>query len=280
MRFVGRIGFHVITQRRHMQRVFVGRVGFRFGYRLRRADQFLYFVLVVVMCVGVMLVVFVVMVMARVGGALILFVQMIFVLFVLFDFRRRALVVRLLFFGLQIVFFALFLFKYRTARFGIGIRLDALTHLILFGFDQAVGECRGFFIADFGIWSTLGFRSGAVEVFLLLDIGFDSRFAARFLGFLVGDGFASLLDTFGVSAGQEPAGQTAARTARSIGGSGLAGHAWLGLIRLRLWFETFGFGNRSGSYRYSALTILGERFARQHERFFGCVGRSGSTRSF
>src|SRR5260221_11297610 len=98
MRFVGTVGFHVITQRRDMQRVFVGRVGFRFGYRLRRADQFLYFVLVGVMCVGVMLVVFVVMVVARVGGALILFVQVIFVLCVLFHFFRRALVVRLLFF--------------------------------------------------------------------------------------------------------------------------------------------------------------------------------------
>src|SRR5260221_14731371 len=89
MRFAGRIGFHVSTQCRGMQRVFVGRVGFRFGYRLRRADQFLYFVLVVVLCVGVMLVVFVVMMMARFAGALILFVQMIFVLFVLFDLRRR-----------------------------------------------------------------------------------------------------------------------------------------------------------------------------------------------
>ena len=95
MRFVGSIGFHVIAKRRDMQRVFVGRVGFRFGNRLRRANQFLYSVLV-----GVMLVVFVVMVMARFGGALILFVQMVFVLFVLFDFRRRALVVRLFFFGL------------------------------------------------------------------------------------------------------------------------------------------------------------------------------------
>ena len=273
MRFVGSIGFHVIAKRRDMQRVFVGRVGFRFGNRLRRADQFLHSVLV-----GVMLVVFVVMVMTRFCGALILFVQMVFVLFVLFDFRRRALVVRLLFFGLQVVFFLFF--KYRTARFGIRIGLDALAHFILFGFDQAVGECRCFFIADFGFWAILGFRSSTVEVFLLLDIGYGSRFATRFLGFFFGDRFASLLATFGVSTGKEPAGQTAARAARSVGGSRLAGHAWLRLIRLRLRFEAFGFDYRRGSYRCGALAILGKRFARQHKRFLGYVGRSGSTRSF
>jgi hypothetical protein len=88
-----------------------------------------------------------------------------------------------------------------------------------------------------------------------------------------------LFGTFGWSASEQPTGQAAARTAWSIGRSGLTGDARLRFIRLGLRFEPFWFNDGSCSRRNRALAIFRERLAGQHKRFFSGINGRGRTRS-
>src|SRR2546426_12784889 len=82
MRFVRRIGFDMIAKGSNVQRIFVRGVGFRLGHRLRRAYDFLniviaimfLFVLIAFMFLGCL-------------RSFVLFVQLLFVVFILLDFR-------------------------------------------------------------------------------------------------------------------------------------------------------------------------------------------------
>lgn len=108
--FTRRIGFNVLAECCHMQRIFVRGVGFRFSNGLRRTYDFLNVVFVLAV---MFLVVFFV---AKPGGflrAFILFVELLLVFFVLLDFRGRPLVNGLFLF---VVFFGFVLFKNRRAR--------------------------------------------------------------------------------------------------------------------------------------------------------------------
>ena len=88
-------------------------------------------------------------------------------------------------------------------------------------------------------------------------------------------------NAFRGSAGEEPAGQSASRTTRSVCRSRLAGNAWLRFFRFDLRFEAFRLGNRSrrSCFRYRTPAIFRERFARQYKRFFRGIGWRGRTRS-
>ena len=88
MQFLRRLAFHMLAESGDVQRVFVRGVGFRFGHRLRRTHDLLN--IVVVLLVFVLL--------ARSVRSFVFFGQMIFILFVLLDFRRRPIVNGLLLF--------------------------------------------------------------------------------------------------------------------------------------------------------------------------------------
>ena len=75
----------MIAQGCNVQRIFVRGVGFRFSHRLRRTYDFLNVVLVLAVMFSVVLFVFV---LARVLHLFVLFAQLVFVVFILFDFRR------------------------------------------------------------------------------------------------------------------------------------------------------------------------------------------------
>ena len=89
MRLVRRISFDVVTQGGNVQRIFVRGVGFRFSHRLRRTYDFLNVVLVLAVMFIVVLFVFV---LAGFLHPFVFFVQLVFVVFILFDFRRRTFV--------------------------------------------------------------------------------------------------------------------------------------------------------------------------------------------
>jgi len=84
---VRRISFDAIAQGGNVQRIFVRGVGFRFSHRLRRTYDFLNVALAVMF-----IVVLFVFVLARFLYPFVLFVQLVFVVFILFDFRRRTFV--------------------------------------------------------------------------------------------------------------------------------------------------------------------------------------------
>jgi hypothetical protein len=130
-------------------------------------------------------------------------------------------------------------------------------HFVLLGFNQAGGKCGCFFIADFAFFA---FIRSAIEVFFF-GLVFGSGCGAKFFGLLASRFFSKLFGTFGWSASEQPTGQTAARTAWSIGRSGLTGDARLRFIRLGLRFEPFWFNDGSCSRRNRALAIFRERLA-------------------
>jgi len=129
MGLVRRISFDVIAQGGNVQGIFVRGVGFRFSHRLRRTYDFLNVVLVLAV---MFIVVLFVLVLARFLHPFVLFVQLVFVVFILFDFRRRTFV-----YGLFLFVFFIF-FKDRSA--GGGSRGNFLANQILFGFDYAGGK--------------------------------------------------------------------------------------------------------------------------------------------
>src|SRR5258707_1018846 len=105
MGFVRRIGFNVLAECCHMQRIFVRGVGFRFSNGLRRTYDFLNVVFVLAVMFLVVFFGFL--------RAFILFVELLLVFFVLLDFRGPRIVNGL--FHL-VVFVAFALFKKRRAR--------------------------------------------------------------------------------------------------------------------------------------------------------------------
>lgn len=122
-----------------MQSVFVSSVSLGFGNGLRRAYDFLHLVL---MLIGSFI------------SALVFFVDMfvvLLVLFVLSDFRGRAIVMSLFFVRFFVVLFLNFVFEDCTAGSCIGVRFFA--DFILLGFDQAGGKCGGFFVAYFSFFA-------------------------------------------------------------------------------------------------------------------------------
>jgi hypothetical protein len=132
MRLARRIGFDVIAQGGNVQSIFVRGVGFRFSHRLRRTYDFLNVVLVLALMFIVVLLVFV---LAGFLQPFVFFVQLVFVVFILFDFRRRTFVYRLFLF---VFFFGFVFFKNRAT--GSGSRGNLLANQILFGFDYAGGK--------------------------------------------------------------------------------------------------------------------------------------------
>lgn len=259
---MGSIGYDVIAECSNVQRIFVRGIGFGFGNGLRRADEFLYFVIVfVVVFVGIMLVA---VPFAGFCGAFVFFVEVRLVVFVLFDFGFRAL------FGFFfVVFFGFVLFEDGAA--GSRVRVDLFAHQILFGFNNAGGEDGGFFLTDIHFFAIAVHFNGLAVIGSFL-FGSGSDVAARIF---ISGSFRGLFGAFGRSAGKQPTGQTAARTAWSIDRGRLTSNAWLRFIWFRLRFEAFGFGYRSSSLGYRAPAIFRQRFTRQHKRLFRGIGRSG-----
>jgi hypothetical protein len=132
MRLPRGIGFDVIAKSGNMQRVFVRGVGFRFSHRLRRTYNFLNVVFVLALMFIVVPFVFV---LAGFLHPFVFFVQLVFVVFILFDFRRRALVNGLFLF---FVFFSFVFFKNRST--GARSRGNFLANQILLSFDYAGGK--------------------------------------------------------------------------------------------------------------------------------------------
>jgi len=80
-------------------------------------------------------------------------------------------------------------------------------------------------------------------------------------------------------AGEQPAGQSAARTARCAGRSRLTGDTGLRFIGFGLRFETLRFDNRSGGFDRRFATIFGEGFAGKQECFFAGIRRTRGIRA-
>ena len=79
--FVRSTGINVFPESRDVQRIFVRRVSFGFGNSLRRTGDFLYLrLLVVVLLAGPF-------------SAFVCLLELVLIVFVLFDFRRRPFVV-------------------------------------------------------------------------------------------------------------------------------------------------------------------------------------------
>ena len=114
-------------------------------------------------------------------------------------------------------------------------------------------------------------------------ISFGGYVATHFIRKIFRNGLVRFrcFNAFRGRASEEPAGQSASRTTRSVCRSRLAGNARLRFFRFNLRFEAFRLGNRSrrSCFRYRTPAIFRERFARQYKRFFRGIGWRGRTRS-
>jgi hypothetical protein len=252
----------VFAERRHVQCVFVRRVGLRFGNGLRRTYDFLNVVLAVVFVVFVLVIC---MLARRFLRTLVLLMELLLVFFVLLDFGLSPFV------NFFFLFFDFVFLKNRAAGSRSG--RNFLANQILFGFDDAGGKQFGFFFADVHFRS--GFRFGGARRSFFVLVRLRGCRASDFVRKIFGDGLIRFrgFDAFGGSAGEKPTGQTAARTARSVCWSRLAGNARLRFVRFNLRFEAFRLRDWStcGGFRNWPPAILCERFARQYKRFLGRV---------
>ncbi len=143
-------------------------------------------------------------------------------------------------------FILFFVFKDGPTACG-GVGIDFFADQILLGINDAVGENGGFFVADggFGCGGNIAFR---------VDIGIR-RLAHLFL-FMERSAFHSFGGISG-RAGEQPAGQSAARTARCAGWGWLTGNTRLRLFGFGLRRETLRFDNRSGGFDRRSAAIFG-----------------------
>jgi hypothetical protein len=145
-----------------------------------------------------------------------------------------------------VLFILFFVFKDgATPRGRVGI--DFFTDQILLGVNDAVGENGGLFVADggFGCDGNIAFR---------VDIGVR-RLAHLFLfmGRSPGHSFGRISSR----AGEQPAGQSAARTARRAGRGRLTGNTRLRFLGFGLRRETLRFDNGSGGFDRRFAAIFG-----------------------
>jgi hypothetical protein len=147
---------------------------------------------------------------------------------------------------LFILFILFFVFKDgATARGRVGI--DFFADQILLGVNDAVGENGGLFVADGG------FRYGG-NVAFRVDIGIR-RLAHLFL--FMGRSAFHRFGRISGRAGEQPAGQSAARTARRAGWGRLTGNTRLRFLGFGLRFETLRFDNGSGGFDRRFAAIFG-----------------------
>ena len=150
------------------------------------------------------------------------------------------------FFFVVVLFVFFFVFKDGATACG-GVGIDFFADQILLGVNDAVGENGGLFVANGG------FRYGG-NVAFRVDIGIR-RLAHLFL--FMGRGAFHRFGRISGRAGEQPARQSAARTARRAGWSRLTGNTRLRFLGFGLRFETLRFDNGSGGFNGRFATIFG-----------------------